>query len=703
MKTLRNKNRKPVKHKSNKNRRRHTHKNRKPKKRTSIRKRKGGLFGLTTTEMRATSGDQAPVLEVFQQLYKTYMKFKEGTVNGKERHSRFSSQTKHEFHKAKLTAAVLAVHPDIIANLKLIYVNVPGVKTDDGSGITVRVKSKVGGDIAPPAPTYDEWTYPKPVTEKPADFIPPSTEAAQSTEDPLDRETLFARHDGPPAKAEVEDTVSAAYNTFNIYTQYLIDDLDPKYTGEVFSDLSEDNKYQKEQRVKELIRFLFEKYIAPFPELVSKDISEKKGLAETLKLLKKIWSFTRHGPSCNNMVSTGSAITNLVTMGRWDEKYKTMEPSLADGGITRLIEFKLDQKNKGVFDSDHVFVSPLIRTWMTAIILYGINPKEQGKPLHLCVSPFLKEHYQFGHQSGNFPIPVPDQIENIQSFLTFLRTELEGKGITFVKSIVFEFPRNSIKEAVDDIYPTSNIMVRDTNNFTQIHINTDFINKKKKKTAGINEDRNSVELIPTEEEIKEAENGIGGGGYEQREAKRAAAKTAYNARLASPSKIVDNTHLNDFYGLNRFKVKRAASLHLLIKHVEKKADFKNEFYHPLNYAYDGKINEFVSWVTRFEEKLKHYTDNPTIHIVGHSNLMKGGLKEIDKETGKNYRLKAEQQGITETNAWRLLINKTIDNITMYKGIPKEFEDDPTWENSKMCNTKLVDKANEDQPKKKGWW
>ena len=44
MKTLRNKNRKPVKHKSNKNRRRHTHKNRKPKKRTTIRKKKSGGF-----------------------------------------------------------------------------------------------------------------------------------------------------------------------------------------------------------------------------------------------------------------------------------------------------------------------------------------------------------------------------------------------------------------------------------------------------------------------------------------------------------------------------------------------------------------------------------------------------------------------------------------------------------------------------------
>lgn len=636
MKTLRNKNTKPVRRKSVKNIRRHTHKNRKPKKRTTIRKRKGGIFGLplTTKEKREKSGDRAPILEVFQQLYKTYMKFKEDTVNGKERHSRFSSQTKHEFHKAKLTAAVLAVDPDIIADLKLIYVNFPGVKTDDGSGITVRVKSKVGGDKAPQAPILVNGLPQNPVketmtpTENPVDFIPPSTKASKEEEEEevsLDRETLVARHGGPPAKEEVEedDTVSAAYNTFKIYTQYLIDDLDPKYTGEVFSNLSEDNKYQKVERVKQLIRFLFEEYKAPFPVLVSKDISMTEGLAKYLEKINKIWSFTRHGPSCNNMVSTGSAITNLVTMGRWDEKYKTMEPSLADGGITRLIKFKLDQKNKGVFDSDHVFVSPLIRTWMTAIILYGINPKEQGKPLHLCVSPFLKEHYLFGHQSGNFPIPVPDQIENIESFLTFLKTKFEGKNITFVKSIVFQFPNAQ-------------------HTFDDITIDTETV-----ASSGIN-------------------------------------------------------NVSDFYGLNRFKVQFAASLHLLIKHFEKQDDFKNEFYHPLNYAYNGKINEFVSWVTRFNDKLTPYTDKETIHIVGHRNLMKGGLKQIDKETGKNYILKAEQQGITETNAWRLLIDKTIHNITMYKGIPEKFEDDPTWENSKMCNTKLVDKANEDQSKKKGW-
>ena len=94
MKTLRNKNRKPVKHKSNKNRRRHTHKNRKPKKRTSIRKKKSGGFWKpnflkTTKDKREESGDQAPILELFQQIHKTYI-----TWPGSKDYA------KHKFHMA---------------------------------------------------------------------------------------------------------------------------------------------------------------------------------------------------------------------------------------------------------------------------------------------------------------------------------------------------------------------------------------------------------------------------------------------------------------------------------------------------------------------------------------------------------------------------------------------------------------------------
>jgi hypothetical protein len=116
-------------------------------------------------------------------------------------------------------------------------------------------------------------------------------------------------------------------------------------------------------------------------------------------------------------------------------------------------------------------------------------------------------------------------------------------------------------------------------------------------------------------------------------------------------------------------------------------DIKTKFYDPINYAYNGKIEEFVTWVGKHNEKLVKYTTGDIIHIIGHSNLMKAGLEQIDEELGatNRYKLKAKQLGILETNAWSLKINSSnINTIELFKGIPKKVKTDPNWKDAELC-------------------
>ena len=74
------------------------------------------------------------------------------------------------------------------------------------------------------------------------------------------------------------------------------------------------------------------------------------------------YQFTRHIQSCNNI----SSIFN-----------KKQEPSATQYGIFHTTLFAINNQNR--FTSKRVFVSNLLRTWITAFILYGINFKQKCK------------------------------------------------------------------------------------------------------------------------------------------------------------------------------------------------------------------------------------------------------------------------------------------------------------------------------------
>ena len=387
MKTLRKRNITYKKRKGNRKSR-----NQRGNKRKTKKGGTGWLPRFTGKAIRADCGEW-PILEVFHQINKV------------KRHQTNKNQAKEVEHKKRLFAALNEVHCDNIQYLKDMG---EYLQSQKGGWPKARDESPYG--ILPGNVAEMKALYERPTTKPVQDNIPPPVVVVKEE-----------------IGVDVVNDYEANAELLNTYTAYLVG-LKEKCTKELFLGVTD-----KETHVKELIRFLTKKESRLLDEYMAtqqyKSGCEGKAKEVALKLNKlksvgkpgnKNWMFTRHGPSCNNIVGmTG----------------KTMEPNLTDAGIHRLIQHK--NNNSVMFTSNYVFVSPLIRTWMTAIILYGVN---NNQPLHLFISPFLKEHFKSGFKNGNFPIQLNEQIERIKDFLRHLNTM---ETIQLTQTIVIQFPTAS--------------------------------------------------------------------------------------------------------------------------------------------------------------------------------------------------------------------------------------------------------------------
>jgi len=121
--------------------------------------------------------------------------------------------------------------------------------------------------------------------------------------------------------------------------------------------------------------------------------------------------FVRHANSCNN-ANAGKRFG------------KDMEPGLTVEGITNTIALANNNTN---FNSNSIFVSCLYRTWCTAVLLYG----QSTAPLHLYISPFLKEKHTFlgigplkkEIQRGNHPKPFSHMVVKFKTFLDHIASD----------------------------------------------------------------------------------------------------------------------------------------------------------------------------------------------------------------------------------------------------------------------------------------
>ena len=105
---------------------------------------------------------------------------------------------------------------------------------------------------------------------------------------------------------------------------------------------------------------------------------------------------TRHGNSCNNIA--------LVS--------KLKDPSLSISGVITMLN--LQSQHLELNKSGVVYVSVSVRTWMTALLLYG----RTNETLNLIVSPFIRED---GNDPGQLPETNEIQIKKFIHFLKLLR------------------------------------------------------------------------------------------------------------------------------------------------------------------------------------------------------------------------------------------------------------------------------------------
>jgi len=128
------------------------------------------------------------------------------------------------------------------------------------------------------------------------------------------------------------------------------------------------------------------------------------------------FQFSRHLLSCNN-VGEGKLFIDF-------------EPSATIDGIYKTILFSINNKS---YNFNKIYVSNLLRTWITATIMYGSNIKKTDT-LTLYISPYLKERHFILLRRGNYPKEIQHMLkkflfflENLHKICTIPTEEIDDK------------------------------------------------------------------------------------------------------------------------------------------------------------------------------------------------------------------------------------------------------------------------------------
>jgi hypothetical protein len=107
-------------------------------------------------------------------------------------------------------------------------------------------------------------------------------------------------------------------------------------------------------------------------------------------------------PSCNDL-----------KLGKFFSGKTDFEPSLPFVTVLQSILYSII--NQELFqETDTVFVSNLLRSWITAFLFFSSGKRENTNILNLCLSPYLREN---NNNRGNFPKEIK---HSIYKFLHFI-------------------------------------------------------------------------------------------------------------------------------------------------------------------------------------------------------------------------------------------------------------------------------------------
>jgi len=409
---------------------------------------------------------------------------------------------------------------------------------------------------------------------------------------------------------------------------------------------------------------------------------------------------SRHLNSCNNMVDSASW-TNVL--------YKFEEPPLSLWGIISGLALQREPYEKEVFQEKNcVYVSCLVRTWMTAIIEY--LPYCNKNEISLIISPYIKEadisnKFYVGQSidKGNMPIDVKSQIEKIKYFFSILKLvqiyitkynnnddkcEKIKKNINTILTdqtkinIIFP-PYETIKNrkqvkirySVELIYNSNNNQLNSTTYLFEGNnkiIDTDVNYDIDPYAIGIRKE-NNIEL----EINNENDEMIGGSNSTNKQ------QDYFNEILTTFLKQNENNLINNEEIILSNNENKKINI--------KKNETKNSSYMRNKPRIDiytksfGKeaILLFIDWIKNIRNDKSEY-----IYVVAHSNIMQASLYNICSKLNNNVNVNKRNvnatcntngiQNIVKQNIWEIIIevneefnkNLYIKSVKIRKGQDK---------------------------------
>lgn len=391
----------------------------------------------------------------------------------------------------------------------------------------------------------------------------------------------------------------------------------------------------------------------------------------------KTYIVHRHGFSCANLAKKAYSSVGKFFMGTY---YDLNDPSLTLDAIVDILSTDFEIKS----ENDFVCVSPLIRTWQTAILIYfslenggGVIPKTT-----LLVTPYIKEK---GNDGENMPLDIRLQLEKMDMFFNMLlyikKTVAKPPQFKGQQNLSTQENGQSIIKKIDNILNNSKIILVHPNNYvanTGTQVKTLY--EKIVEPSGVYNEPNRISLLTIRNE-QSIETGQPQDWHLNIQKGKPPYKTLSNG--SSIKKIsVNEDYAKLIIGKIIFRPSNAD-----VQNVNKKSDqlcytivrkspipdsWKNYCIHV-----EKPFSLIDLWIPSILRLINHNSGGlTTINMVSHSQTMQGMLKYY---SGKEY----TNEHVLDQNCWSIRFDPNFMNIFSGLDKPKEntFSKEPLCTNS----------------------
>jgi hypothetical protein len=368
--------------------------------------------------------------------------------------------------------------------------------------------------------------------------------------------------------------------------------------------------------------------------------------------MKKItFCFTRHGYSCNNInITYGEKTINSDS-----------DPAISTWAI--LETFNNGKKNMKYYNSNIIYVSCLVRTWMTATLLYiHYANKFKKNNLILNIVPYLKELHNTkllkSLDIGNYPNSIFNQINSYYRFLKYALLLLKNSKNIF-KNLKITINMLDIYNIVFIIDSNFNINIKI--NYTNIE-NVNLIKNKMVKN-NINLNINKLNTVKENSNYKKYLDNI----------KNKIIKNIpiINLKYTKLNINILNNKIPNIINNKLYKNKLGDSYiydNLIFYKKNKNLDYF------ISWFLDNKINTYNQQIGGdnifYKKNINNIIssrENICIHCITHSRIMQEFIisKLINPNELKKHNF---YNKITDTNSWSLQININLKGEIDYNKI-----------------------------------